>query len=271
MARIIPVSPQPGVDAAELAWKTLPIPIYVAILLSLSYSSRKKMPIPLSIFNIVLMACLFTGLSSVGIDRYVNLRPAISIAAPVESGPGMILSRTNNSIILLRESTNTRGSRVVSFPYQPLIYQEVPMGPNNSIIQLPPLPLGYESPWFIRSIEIDFVLSGINLMNLFKSNLFHFIIYAFSLIFMLSSLRFMLGFSRWPMANVFLGALVFRGLLAFEEFINSQSINSLIGTFLGESFPPHLISPLVFTALGLLVILYTLLVHIAKSGRKANV
>ena len=66
---------------------------------------------------------------------------------------------------------------------------------------------------------------------------------------------------------MFFGALVFRGILALETFLNAGEINTLIGSFLGGRVPPILITPLAFIALGILIILYTLLSRIARQER----
>ena len=267
MARLIPVTARPGEDLTVLAWGALPTAIYLSILISLSYSGRKKIPIPSSMLCIIILASILTGGLALGINRVNSLNTALNPVNPIQSGPGLVLSRSGSSIVLLRESSAPAGPRIASFPGEPLIYQELPLGPNNTIIPLPPLPLGEESPWFIRSIEIDFTLTGAELRKRFYEDLFSFAVYAFSLILLLSSLRFILEKSLWPLANIFLGALIFRGILALEVFVNSREINALIYAFLAERAPSMLISPMAFCALGILIILYTLLSCIARPRR----
>ena len=268
MFRLIPVAPRPGVDMAELAWRTLPVSLYLSILVGLSYSARKKISIFASMLCIVILASIFTGVFSVGINRILSIGPTLNPVSPIQSGPGLIISRLNSSIILLRESSDVRGPRVASFPGTPLIYQELPSGPGNTIIPLPPLPLGDTAPWLIRSIDMDFNLSGTGLKGRFEENRLGFAAYAFSLILLLGSMRFIMQLSLWPLANIFLGALVFRGILVFEVFLNSREINNLIGSFLAGRVPVMLLSPMVFSALGVLIILYTFLAGMA--GKKKN-
>ena len=232
----------------------------------LSYAARQKMPVLLTIICISALAYIFTVSVSVGLDRTAVIRPALKPASPIEAGPGLILSRLDNNIILLRESRDVRGPRVVSIPGQPLIYQDVPRGPNNTILSLPPLPFGIDTPWFIRSLEIDLSISAAEMRNRLEDSFFSFAIYVFSLILLLVSMRFLLGLSQWPLANIFLGALVFRGILALEIFLNSQEIKALAASFLAGRLPSMLISPLAFSALAILVILYSLLDHAARSA-----
>ena len=265
VARIIPLGARPGEDAAEAAWKALPVAIYLSILLALSYSARRNMAIPLTLSCILVLGCVFVICGALGLSRAGALKPALKPVPPVQGNPGLILTQSDNAVVLLKESGDVRGPRVVSIPGQPLIYQEVPLGPNNTIIRLPELPFGGSTPWFIRSLDIDFSLSAGELRSRLGEGFPSFAVYAFSLILILASLRFLLELSQWHLANLFLGALAFRGILALETFLNAREINTLIGTFLAEKVPSMLITPLVFCALAVLIILYTLLSRIARA------
>ena len=268
IVRIIPLAAKPGEDAVEAAWKSLPAVIYMTILLALSYSARKKIGIPLTILTILFLGSAFTIGTSMGLSRAEALRPALKPVSPVQAGPGLILSRAGNTMVLLKESNDIRGPRVVSLPGQPLMYQELPLGPNNTILNLPDLPFGDGTPWFVRSMNIDYSLSADQIKGRYERNFLSFAAYVVSLVLILGSLRFLLELSQWPLANIFLGALVFRGILALETFLNSREINILVGSFLAEKVPVNLITPAVLSAVGILVILYTLLSRIARrTGR----
>jgi hypothetical protein len=266
LARILPVSAK-GEEAAKAFWGALPAALYLAILLTLSYSARKSIKIRFAVLTICLMACIFTFLFSLGIDRVGALDPIFKPTAAIKAEPGLILSQSRTRIVLLRDSNDVLGSRLVSIPGQPFIYQELPMGPYNTILALPALSFGNETPWFIKSIAIDLSVSAGELKNRLEDNYLYFALYAFSLILLLSSMRFILELSMWPLANMFLGALVFRGILALETFLNAGEINALIGSFLGGRIPPNLVTPLAFVALGILILLYTLLSRIARHER----
>ena len=266
MAKVIPTGAKPGEDVTELAWKALPAALYLSILLSLSLSARRNMRIPLTLVCILVLGCVFTAGVSLGISRAGVLKPALQPISPIEGRPGLILSRADNTIILLKRSNEIRGSRVVSIPGRPLIYQEVPVGPNNTILNLPALPFGEDTPWLIRSLNIDFSLCAGELKTRLGDSFVSFGAYAFSLILLLASLRFLLELSQWPLANLFLGALVFRLILTLEIFLNTREISALIGSFLTGRVPPMLITPLVFGALAVLIIIYTLLTRIARGS-----
>ena len=260
LARFIPVGARPGEDMMEIVWKAFPAALYLSILLALSYTARRNMPIPLAIIGILVLGCVFSLGVSMGISRAEVLKPALKPVSPLVGRPGLILSQLDNDIVLLRGSADLRGPRLVSIPGRPLIYQDVPIGPNNTILNLPALSFGDDIPWFIRSLSIDFSLSAEELRNRLEDSFFSFAVYVFSLVLLLGSLRFLLELSQWPLANLFLGALVFRGILALEVFLNTREINTLIASFLKIHIPSTLITPAVFGAVAVLVIFYTLLV-----------
>jgi hypothetical protein len=168
-------------------------------------------------------------------------------------------------MVVLGDPANIRSSRVVSIPGRPLIYQEVPSGPNNTVLALPPAPFRNGGASFLNGLSIDFSLVSGQFDARLNDGLIPFGLYTGALILLLASLRFVLDLSSWPLANLFLGAVAFRGVLALETFIDSREIQDVTRSFLGSRAPGPWISPLIFCALGLLIILYTALVYLARS------
>ena len=267
LARIIPAGVGSG-EAAKAFWAALPAALYLSILLTTSYSARKNIPIKFAIVAICSLACIFTAGFSLGINRIGAIEAIFKPVVEIEAEPGLILSQSRTRIVLLKESSDVLGPRLVSIPGQPFVYQELPVGPFNTILSLPALSFGNDTPWFVKSVAIDLSLSAREFKERLENNYLYFAAYAFSLILLLSSLRFIMELSVWPLANIFFGALVFRGILALESFLNADEITSLIGSFLGGRVPPVFITPLAFTALGILVILYTLLSSVARHERR---
>jgi hypothetical protein len=270
LIKIIPTEIKIAEDVADSAWEAIPAAIYLSILMGLGFTVKKAMPIAMSIICMVILCFTFTTGISLGISRAGTIKPVLMPVNPVKAEPGLILTQGENTIVLLKESTEMKGPRLVSIPGRPLIYQSVPIGPNNTILSLPAIQFGDTVPWFIRSIGIDLSLSAWEFKNRFQENLIFFAAYAISLILLLSSLRFLVELSQWPLANIFFGALIFRLILALETFLNSREINALIDSFLGMVSPP-LITPAVFLAFGLITILYTFLTKVARStGRRSK-
>jgi hypothetical protein len=270
LARAIPVETRGGEEAAEIAWKAIPGALYFSVLLALSYSIRKRIPVFPAMAGMIILAFIFSVGFSLGISRTGVLGTIFKPVSPIRSGPGLIVSQGENSFILLRESGDISGPRLVSIPGRPLIYQEIPIGPNNSILPIPAITFEDDTPWFIKSIGIDFSLSAEELKSRFESNFLSFVFYAFSLTLLLSSMRPLLELSQWPLANIFFGALVFRLILTLETFLNTREINLLLASFLGKYVPSSFITPLAFCAVSTLILLYTLLNKIARSSSEAG-
>jgi hypothetical protein len=269
-ARMIPALAGKPLAAlfSALEW-ALPAAVYISVLLGLSYASRGGIPAPQT------MVCLFVlgGLFSLGLSLGV-LRADASGAVPAAAvrstlgEPGLILSQGETVIVLLEDPREERGSRVVSLPGRPLIYQEVPVGADNTIITLPLIPFKTQNNYFIFNLLLDFSLTAKQFETRLNQGLISFIVYVLSLILLLVSLRFIMDLSIWPLANLFLGALAFRGILALESFINSEEIFTLIRAFLGQRIPEFLIIPLIFSGLSLLIILYSVLTSLARDRRR---
>jgi hypothetical protein len=234
----------------------LPATIYTSLLFGLSYSVRQRIFAPLSV---LCLAILTTALSFAAFTASDNLARLPGLVNPVKNlgGPGLILRQGDNAMVLLGDPVAMRDPRVVSIPGSPLIFQKTPPGSNRSVLNLPSLPFRTDTAWFLQSLIIDFTLVGRQFGVRFAEDPLFFLIYTAALVFLLSSLRFILGLGNWPLANLFLGALVFRGVLTLETFLNSGEVHAFLTDFIGGLVPPSLISPLVFCFLGFLVCLYS--------------
>jgi hypothetical protein len=275
-ARLLPFQPRmllpDGLSAARWA---LPLTIYGSLLCGLSYAARlnagllgarrRLLPAPLAMLSLFILALALGGGISLGLERLGTMVPAPAVSKPLGE-PGLLLTQGDTSIVLLRGPDESRGPRVVAIPGRPLLYQEQPLGPNNTILSLPPVPFRNETPWFLRSLAIDFSLTGRQFETRLGEGPVPFFLYAGALIFLLVSLGFIQKLSNWPLANIFLGCLCFRGILALETFLNSPEIQNLFAEFLGNRFPLPLswTVPLIFLSFGVLINLYTFLVYLAK-------
>jgi hypothetical protein len=254
----------------DSARNALSLGLYLSLLLTLSYSSRQQIPIPMTILGLLILGSALTAGLSVGMNRAARMKTSAVVPGRTLGQPGLLLSRGDTAMVLLEEPVNPSGSRVVSIPNRPLIYQEQPVGPNNTILDLPPAPFRNGGSFVPGGIFADTALTARRFNSRLEEGFIPFITYVSSLIFLLASLRFILDFSNWPLANLFLGALAFRGILAFESFVNSRDIQELIVSLAGNRIPPPLITPCGFYAIGLLVMLYTVLAHLARDRRRWN-
>jgi hypothetical protein len=253
-------------------WVSLPGGVYIALLLSLSYAFRRRIHALIARLVLFVLALLFTLGISLGLSRFPggSSFPEAGQNLPTLGRPGLLLSEADTVMVLLEDPAVRDGSRVVSIPGRSLIYQEVPLGPGNTILSLPPVFFVRNNPVFLENLFIDISLTAGQFQTRFGEGLVPFIAYAGALIFLLLSLGCMLNLSVWPLANLFWGALAFRGILALDSFLNSREIQGVIGTFFENRLPGFLISPLVFAGMGVLLILYNILSFFAWGRRAAD-
>lgn len=271
-ARLIPAEPLDIFASLILAGQwALPVTLYVSVLLTLSYSARKGFSQLLSIPCVFVLSCGFTAGLSLGLSRADSAVVLPGTAnPPALGGPGIILSQGETAVVLLDGPLKPDGARVIAIPGRPLIYQKTPAGPVNAGFTLPSVPFRIGGPYFITSLFIDFSLAGNQFRNRLDEGLIPFGIYLASLCFLLASLRFIMDLTSWPLANVFFGVLVFRGVLAAGTFLDSPEIQQFILLFLKADIPPIVITPIVFCGLAVSLLLYTVLVNLARGRRPSR-
>jgi hypothetical protein len=234
----------------------LPVTIYASLLFGLSYSVRRQVFAPLSILCLIILSAALS-FAVVNTADQLGRTPGPVKPAKDLGGPGLILRQADNAVVLLRDPAETWGSRVAAIPGRPLIFQEIPLGPNNSVLSLPPAPFRTDTSWLLQGLIIDFSLTGRQFVLRFAEGPRIFLLYIAALLFLLVSMRFILNLTNWPLANLFVGALAFRGILALDIFLNTGEIQGTLGSFVGDVVPPVFITPLLFFFLGLLACLYS--------------
>jgi hypothetical protein len=266
-ARAIPIGP--NVEWEEFIvslQKILPLILYASILLALSYTARRGIPLLAAIFGLLILAGGAILGVSLGLIHLKSLAaPAIPLFSSKTLGaPGLILSQGSTVTVVLGNPGQAGSPRAVSIPGRPLIYQEPASGPDNTTTALPPVPFRTEESYLLNGFLMDSALAAKRFETTLDQGLIPFAIYGGALIFLLASLRFVLNLSSWPLANLFSGALVFRGILAFQTFIDSRAIHDFIYGFLDGRVDDALISPGIFAGLAVLVLLYTFLVTLSR-------
>jgi hypothetical protein len=253
---------------ADALQKILPLILYLALLLSLSYSARRSVALPAALLSLFILA----GGTALGLS--LGLRDLKTMDIPLQSGggaktlggPGLILSRWDTVVALLGDPGGSETARVVAIPGRPLIYQEEPSGPNTAMAALPPAPFRSEGSALMRGLLVDSALVAEQFETRLDRGLLAFALYGGALILLLASLRFVLDLSSWPLANLFCGALAFRGILAFQTFVDSRIVQNFIIAFFNNRIDGAVISPIIFAGLALLILLYTFLVDFARNG-----
>jgi hypothetical protein len=264
-ARTLPQKPEAVLSSLIVAARwALSLTLYGSLLLALSYAARGHYSALLSLICVVALSLAFSFGILFALDHWEAVPPAKGAGIPL-GGNGVILSnslnRNETSIVLLNGPAEPLGPRVAAIPDRPLLFQE---GALSVGFDLPPVPFGDDTPWFLKSLSIDIKLSAEQLRQRFNAGNISFLIYAGALIFLLSSLGFTMKISAWPLANLFIGALAFRGILALETFFNTPEMQLIFESFLKNMFPVALTVPLIFFTFGMLVSVYQILVYAAK-------
>jgi len=242
----------------------LSLSLFCSIIISLNYSVRKKNIAPISITLVILMSILFCFGISTALDHWRFVQPAQSSPAIPLGGKGVILSNTLNrnetAIVLLNGTVDPLGPRVISIPDQPLAYSRV----GSPSVDLPHVPFGDDMPWFLKDIDIDVRLNAEMFQRKFSEGILSYLLYVGSLIYLLCSLGYAIKFSVWPLANLFLTTLAFRGILALNTFFNTQEMQQVTASFLENKMPAARALPFAFLAFGTLINIFSFLIFTAK-------
>jgi len=258
------------VDLIIAARWALSFCLYGGILIGLSYVVRKEVFAPLALPCVILLTLAFIWGIGQLVDNAENI-PSIKTHEKPLGEPGLILSNTirpsGTVIVLLQGPAEPAGSRVVATPGKPLLYQTEFAGKTLPSAVLPPAPFIDDCPWFLKSLAIDLRLNAELLRQHLNGGLLPFLMQTGSLVLLLCSFIVILKLSLWPLVNLFLGCLAFRGILALEIFFNTPEMQDVFDSFLQNRLPLSTVVPIIFCGVGLLIYLYSFLVFLAKGRR----
>jgi hypothetical protein len=263
-AKNLPPKPETSLSLfiAAAHW-ALSLTLFSSIILVLNYAVRRSYFALMAVVSVMLLSFLFSfGISS-ALEQWESV-PSAQTSGITLGERGLILSnslnRNETAVVLLKGTSDPFGPRVTAIPGRPLLYHEN-AGAN---FDLPPVPFGDTTPWFLRSLSIDIRLNAEMFQRKINEGFFSYLLYAGSLIFLLCSLGFAIKFSVWPLANLFLAALAFRGILMLGTFFNTPEMQEITGSFLRNAVPVSFAVPLIFLGSGILVNLYSILVFAAR-------
>jgi hypothetical protein len=265
-------------DFIPAAKWALPFTLYATILMSMSYASRRRVPMPLAFVLLFVLAFVFAYSISLGISN-----AAMMDAPPLDTGhgtlgkPGLVLSGHGTTVVLLDDPAEALGERVVSINGngndndRPLFFQPEPVEPGGDTpIPLPSIPFSLKNIALFDSLLVDFSLSAEELSARFAEGPVSFAAYTGAIIFILLSLAAVLEIGAWPLANIFIGAVLFRLILSFEVFICDRDTFEYLADFFGRWMPRYLTIPAILGAIGVLLTLYSVLVFAARGGGRRH-
>jgi hypothetical protein len=252
------------IPSAEWA---LPFTLYVTILMSMSYACRTKIPAPGAFAVLFILAFGFTYSVSLGVSHAkAMIAPPSSVGYETLGKAGLILSGHGTTVVLLDNPAKAEGERVVSLSDRPLFYQPDPVDADGKPIPLPSIPFKTKNVALFESLMVDFSLAAKELSARFAHGFESFAAYTGAIIFILLSLVTVLDIGAWPLANIFIGAVLFRLVLSFEVFICGRDTLEYLTDFLGRWIPAYLVAPFIIGVAGVLLAVYSGLVSAARVG-----
>jgi len=270
-AKSLPPKPETTMTLliAAAHW-ALSLAMFASILVTLNYCVRRSYSAFAAIFCVMTLSFFISFGISTGLDRWKTVPPVRSEGIQI-GGNGLILTdalnRNETAVVLLRGTEQPFGPRIAAIPEQPLSYQH--SANENSLF--PSIQFGDDTPWFVEELAIDINLCASLIGEKFNEGFVQYAIHTGSLIFLLCSLGYMIKFSAWPLANLFLATLAFRGILAFIASFNSSHMQELISSYIGNIFPVSYGLPVMFFAFGMLVNIYSLLSYAAKRRKDDDI
>ncbi|MDR2515867.1 MAG: hypothetical protein LBC88_00630 [Spirochaetaceae bacterium] len=269
-ARMIPALPfAPASALLGAIQMAIPAALHLSVMLSLSYAARKTVPPPAAIMAVFVLSLGFTLGASLGRERLeLSLAGGAEEALPTLGKSGLRLRQGDVSIIVLGDPAEGKSPRIVALPGEPLVYMAAPREIRNTPPRLPPVPFEEHPVAVTVSLLADLTLAADHFDSRLRADFYSFLLYLASLCLMLAAFYELFQTTSWPLVNIFIGAAIFRLLLAFETFIDSDAIQNFIFFFLGRFIPHRVISPAIFGLAGLLVILYTALINAGRERRR---
>lgn len=243
----------------------LSLSLYLTMLLGLNYAQRNGVFAPLAFAAAIVICGGMTYAAALGMSNARAVRAAPFYAAQSTIGEaGLMLTQWGTTTILLDKPSLETGSRVIAAPDRPLVYLDVPLDEQGLIIELPPVRFREEGTTLYAGLQMDFAASAALLSSRFEEGFLPLIFWLAPLLALLAALSYLFNVGAWPLANLFLCAVVFRLVLLFEVFITSNSVSAVLIDFVRGFVPARLIGPLILAVLAALFLLYDILMHFAR-------
>jgi hypothetical protein len=250
-----------------LRW-TVSFSLYLVLLLSTNYALRNevhRLAAFIMVFAVSGGLCYAVWQGFTMADKMDT--PPFLVASETPGSAGLILQSGAIALTLIDPPSLPDGGRVISIPGRPLFY-EAGQADGGAIPELPSAPFSLSVNWLFGNLHIDCALSAAQFRTRFERGLIPFLTWMLPLMLLLITLSYIFDVGAWPLANLFLGAVLYRLTLWFEVFINSKDIQAYLNNFFRGMVPLDFISPLIFAALGIILLLYVILMYLA--GEKAR-
>ena len=248
---------------------SLPFTFFVSVLFGLSYSARRKIFAPMAMITLCALSTLFVVGAVQGFGALASAAGTKSIKPSALAEKGQIRSYGTGKAVLVGDADTDQPRWVIAEPDRPLSLKQ--LGPDAAGI-LSEDPFESNVPASLRGLMADFSREAAAFNALASEDPLRLAAYIAALAFLLTSLRFVLHATRWPLANLLVGALAFRWILSFDLFVGSPETTSFIARLSGGALPDGFAGSLVLAATALVLSLYGFLNFLAqdRSTRRAE-
>ena len=169
-------------------------------------------------------------------------------------------------IVLLDDTRNLRGSRVYAPAGEPLVYQSDPSRTGDAALTLPPVRFKtVKSPLF-DSVRLDFAMSARTIAGRYRDGVLPFVYWTAALVCLQVAVSFIFNIGIWPLANLFLGAALLRGILALDVLVNSDEVQYALKDFARGVLPDTALSPAIFGFFAVLLLVYLILLYVTREA-----
>lgn len=257
-AGIVPAdTQQPLQDLLDAFALSLPFAFYGSIAVALGYTVRKGIP--------AVAAYLLLPLLSAG-ALFSLYWSAAALRAPAESVPPTLGPEilTPGLLILPSELVFLGGDTT-----SPRFVSAAEDGPGIPVFRVD-LALAPRPPAILIPILRDFHKEAAHHMQFWKQGPIPFLLNIAVKAFLLSSFRFVFGLTAWPLANTLLGILLFRWVLVFVLFLQTDGYASYFSRIIGPVLPGQHYALAAMLAVALVMILYTLLSFLSQEKKNSH-
>ncbi|MDR2467977.1 MAG: hypothetical protein LBD22_03355 [Spirochaetaceae bacterium] len=256
-------------DVLRSARWALSFALYLTVLFGVNYAQRNATPALGSFLAVVILTGGFCFIVEQGLSnaRLMSAPPYL-VTNSTLGNAGLMLHQRETVITLIDRPALETGSRVIAVPERPLVYQDVPLDENNEIISLPRVRFREEDTVLYNNLRADFSVSAAQLDARFDQGIVPFIAWLVPLLILLAALSYIFEVGAWPLANLFLCAVVFRLVLLLEVFLNAPSVQAVLVDFARGLLPNEFISPFLIMLCAVLFLLYDILMYFARERGK---
>lgn len=203
-----------------------------------------------------------------GLDRLEqSLKLAGAAAAQTPLRTGQIRSYGTGSAVLADRDTGPDSDWVIVQPGKPLSLRrmDASMAADLSITTLQ-----RNVPASMRGLIADLAAYAERFRAHREAGRLPYMAHILSLVFFLASFRFVLQITKWPLADLFLGTILFRWLVSLDLFVGSPEALGYIADLSGSLVPRIYTQPFGMAVLAVLLNVFMFLNYLARDRDRSR-